>query len=237
MNPHFETTSWSMIFCAADPGRADSIQALEALCRRYWAPLVFYARRSGIREQDAEDVTQSFFEHLLAKNLPGRTEPALGRFRSFLMVSFRNFMHVTRRNATRMRRGGSDTPHLSLQDEAHDLGERLAGERDTAEEEFDRKWAHTVVKLAMDELQREQEALGKAARFELIRPLLLDPAQRGDVVEKLRQQMGICDAALRTMLSRMRARFRELVYAEVARCVDDPKSVEAEILYLLKLLR
>lgn len=163
-----------MIFSAADPGRADSLQALEALCRRYWAPLLIYARRSGLGEQDAEDVTQSFFEHLLANNLPGKAEPALGRFRSFLMVSFRNFMHVTHRNATRMRRGGTDTAHLSLQDETHDLGERLAGERDLAEEAYDRKWAHTVVKLALDELPREQETLGKAERYKLIRPLLLE---------------------------------------------------------------
>ena len=51
------------------------------------------------------------------------------------------------------------------------------------------------------------------------------------------EQLRLSDGALRTALSRLRSRFRELVRAEVARLLDDPAEVDDELAHLLRVLR
>ena len=49
-------------------GRRDTNRAhaaLENLCQTYWPPLYAYVRRRGNSPEDAQDLTQAFFAHLL----------------------------------------------------------------------------------------------------------------------------------------------------------------------------
>lgn len=235
MIAEFETTQWSLILEAGDQGGAGHLEALEQLCRRYRPPLLAFARGFGLKDQDAQDVTQAFFQHLLEKNLPSRANPELGRFRSYLLTSLKNFIHVSYRNATRERRGGDPAQHVSLHDGNHELHDHLIA--DPAQDvSFDREWAHTLIRIAIDELAKEQEQQGKSERFALMRPLLLDPSGREAVFAELQARFGMAEGAARTALSRLRTRFRELVRTEVQRVVNDPAEVDAEIAYLLRVL-
>ena len=236
MSLPFETTNWSLIIEAADEGREDSLQALDQLCRRYRPPLLAYSRRFGLSEPDAEDATQSFFHHFIRSNLPSRANRDLGRFRSFLMVSLRNFLNAQHRHATRERRGGGTAEHVSLDDDQHGLADQLAAE-DSPELAYDREWARTLVRIAMDALAAEQAAQGKGERFELMRPMLLDPERRDEIHAELCAKHDLSDGAARVVLSRLRARFRELLRAEVARIVTTPEEMDDEIAYLASHLR
>ncbi len=79
----FATTHWSLVLAAGDLASPKASAALETLCRSYWYPLYAYLRRSGHQPQDAEDVVQGFFVHLLRLRLlhsffyglPARTSP------------------------------------------------------------------------------------------------------------------------------------------------------------------
>ena len=51
-------------------------EALEDFCRIYWYPLYAYARRTGHSVEDAEDLTQGFFNHLLQSRLLWSANPA-----------------------------------------------------------------------------------------------------------------------------------------------------------------
>ncbi len=69
-NPHgyFATTHWSVLL---EAGREDSERraaALEELCQTYWQPVYALIRHSGHDVHDAEDLTQSFFAQLLARD-------------------------------------------------------------------------------------------------------------------------------------------------------------------------
>ena len=105
----FATTHWSVVLAA---GRADSpaaAQALEQLCRTYWYPLYVFVRRQGHEAHDAEDLTQEFFARFLAKEYFGRADPALGRFRNFLLACLKHFLSEQWRQAGRLKRGGGQT--------------------------------------------------------------------------------------------------------------------------------
>ena len=236
MNPLFETTNWTLVLEAASSSDANGGHALEHLCKRYRPPLLQYARAFGLGEEDAQDVTQSFFQHLLEKNLPARAQPDLGRFRYFLLSSMRNFMRVTHRNATAEKRGGDDAEHVSLDGERTQLHEGMAV-KDEAGESFDRSWAHALIGNALAELEKEQIGQGHEERFKLMRPLLLETESREQVMKEMQERLGMNEGACRTALSRLRARFREMVRFEVSRVVADPAEVDDEISYLIQLLR
>jgi RNA polymerase sigma-70 factor (ECF subfamily) len=88
----FATTHWSVVVVAGNSASPGSREALEQPCRAYWYPLYAYARRTGRSPEDAQDLTQGFFEHLLESRLVASADAAKGRFRSFLLQCFRNFM-------------------------------------------------------------------------------------------------------------------------------------------------
>jgi len=49
-------------------------------------------------------------------------------------------------------------------------------------------------------------------------------------------KLGLGESAVKSAVSRMRQRFRELVRAEVANTVETPASVDAEIRHLISVL-
>ena len=88
----FRTTRWSVILVAAESQMPGSQEALTELCRDYWYPLYAFARRRGHAPYDAQDLTQGFFLALLKRRALKRADPARGKFRSFLLGSFKNFL-------------------------------------------------------------------------------------------------------------------------------------------------
>ena len=70
-----------------------------------------------------------------------------------------------------------------------------------------------------------------------MRPLLLETESREQVMKEMQERLAMNEGACRTALSRLRARFREMVRFEVARVVADPAEVDDEISYLIQLLR
>src|SRR4030095_11139016 len=80
--------------------------ALAELCEAYWYPLYSFARRRGCDHEDASDLTQAFFVHLIEKHALDGLTPTRGRFRAFLLASFKNFQSDARQRAQAQKRGG-----------------------------------------------------------------------------------------------------------------------------------
>ena len=111
----FEPTHWSVVLTAArgdeDPREAQA--AVATLCQVYWSPLYTFLRSRGYEPHDAQDLTQSFFAHLLEHRIYERTDPNKGKFRSFLLAAMKNFIaHARERDLAQKRGGGS--VHLPL---------------------------------------------------------------------------------------------------------------------------
>src|SRR5215469_4040773 len=83
-----------------------SQSALAQLCRNYWYPLYIFARRRGYSPDDAQDLTQSFFLHLLQQQALAGVDRLKGKFRSFLLASFQNHLSDQIDRSRRLKRGG-----------------------------------------------------------------------------------------------------------------------------------
>ena len=83
----FHTTQWSVVLLSAQSQVLGSQAALSELYRIYRYPLYAYVRRRGYAPEEAQDLTQGFFLHLLEHKTLGRADPLRGKFRSFLLGS------------------------------------------------------------------------------------------------------------------------------------------------------
>jgi DNA-directed RNA polymerase specialized sigma24 family protein len=80
------------VSAASVEGDAEARAALEEFYRLYCYPVYAFIRRRGYDRQDAQDLTQDFFVHLLDKGTLGRADSERGRFRNFLLGSLEHFL-------------------------------------------------------------------------------------------------------------------------------------------------
>src|SRR5438552_18973982 len=106
MTCRFPSTNWPLVRStqAASPSRAAA--PVSELCRQYWYPVFAYLRQRGHRPDEAEDLTQGFFMHLLTKRVFERAEPERGRLRSLLLTCLTNFVANEKNVLRAKKRGG-----------------------------------------------------------------------------------------------------------------------------------
>lgn len=231
-NPAFQTTHWSVVLQAAS---GDSRGALERLCGVYWYPLYAFARRNGNGPDECEDLTQGFFELLLAKDYLKGVDRDKGKFRSFLLVSFKHFMANERKRTATKKRGG-DCQTISF--DALEAEERYHLEpTDTLSADilYDRCWARAVLDTVLVKLRQEFQEAGKLDRFERLSAFLFIEPEAGRYRE-LAQAWRITESAVRSSVQRTRRRYAALFQMEIANTVRDPRDIEGEIAYLASTL-
>ena len=75
----FRTTRWTAVLLSAQSQAPGYQAALGELYRIYWYPLYAYIRRRGHTPEEAQDLTQGFFLHLLEHKTLGRADPLKGK--------------------------------------------------------------------------------------------------------------------------------------------------------------
>jgi RNA polymerase sigma factor (sigma-70 family) len=141
----FHTTRWTIVMGAAQSQAPWGQSALAELCRLYWYPLYTFARRRGHSPEDAQDLTQSFFLHIVEHRAFKSVDRLKGKFRSFLLASFQNHLSDAADRVRRLKRGG-DKNFVHLDAEDAERRYRLEpADFLTAEKIFDARWAMTVL--------------------------------------------------------------------------------------------
>jgi RNA polymerase sigma-70 factor (ECF subfamily) len=210
------------------------MQALTALCEAYWYPLYAYVRRSGYNPHDAEDLTQGFFARLLEKNVLASADPVKGKLRTFLLACAGHFLADERDRSLAKKRGAG----LLISFDAAVAEERYSAEPAdnlSPDRLFQRRWALTILASSLELLAEEFTGQGKAEVFENLRPFLgfgADPAQR---YEEIAAKMGLPVGTLKNQVFRLRKRWREVIFEQVAMTLDNPtpEEIKGELTELL----
>jgi RNA polymerase sigma-70 factor (ECF subfamily) len=226
----FATTHWSIITQAAETGTAGGRAALEELCRIYWHPLYWFARRRGLPPADAEDLTQSFLADLLARGALAKADPARGRFRTFLLASFKNFHSYQRAHAEAAKRGGG-CEFVSLQEvESRFQDDPVTA--DSPEKIFDREWALSLIEQAVAVVRQEYATVGNGLLFQALKAVLWREDGAASYAA-IAHQLGSTEGAIRVAVHRLRRRLRETLRAEVAKTVMNLAEIDDETRHLL----
>lgn len=232
----FPTTKWSLVLKARGVDAPESAEALARLCEAYWYPLYAFLRRRGTDREEALDLTQGFFERLIEKRTLADLRPGSGRFRSFLLSSFKHHASNERERDRTLRRGG-DRRLVSLDGELaeHRYGRELQDDR-TPDRAYERAWARTVLERAHDRLRDELEASGKRELFAELGPALTDGRPARPLGE-IALALGVSEDAIKMTVLRLRRRFGRLLREEIADTVGDPRAIDEELRHLLSVLR
>ena len=85
----FPSTAWTAVSRARSGAEPEAREALAFLCEAYWRPLYSFARRLGYSTEEAHDLTQGYFALFIEKDYLGDVRLREGRFRAFLLTSFK----------------------------------------------------------------------------------------------------------------------------------------------------
>jgi RNA polymerase sigma factor (sigma-70 family) len=231
----FATTNWSMVV-AAQGESPQASKALERLCRTYWWPIYSFIRHQGIGQEEAKDLTQSFFALLFERRDLEAVRREKGRLRSFFFASLKNFLAKERRYAAAAKRGEGRAPIP--------LDELLARKRMdlepantlSADRIFERRWALAVLEQVLGRLENEYRVAGNGELFEHLKKLLTDEGQRSSRAQ-IGSQLGMTENAVNQAFYRLRERYRELLHEEIAHTVIAPDDTEDELRHLIAVLR
>jgi RNA polymerase sigma-70 factor (ECF subfamily) len=193
-------------------------------------------RRQTKDLHEAQDLTQGFFASLLSRNAVAHVDPALGRFRSFLLAAARNFVFNERDKQTTVTRGGE----VVLQSLNFEFGEQqLSAELShdqSAEEIFERRWALALLERVLDRLRQEYELAGRQFLFEALSGHL-SGTTAGASLSDTAMRLQMTSEAIRVALHRLRKRYRHLLRDEIAQTTDSTDEVDDEIRQLFISLR
>ena len=232
----FATTHWSVIEACADDENSDS--ALTRLCQDYWPPLYTFARRRGNSSADAQDLVQGFFASLLQSKAHAQTDRTKGKFRSFLLASFKNYMTDVWDKTRALKRGGDH--EFVLLDGEVEAAEALYRHVPLTmklddEQQYEQAWAAALVARALERTQDVFNNSAKARLFDALKPFLTGGVGLPGH-DEVASRLDISIDTFRSHLSRLRARYRELLREEVARTIGAAEDVDEELRHLRKII-
>ncbi len=219
----FPATSWSLLSCLRDPRDARMKEYLNRMITAYWRPVYKFVRVGWKRSnEDAKDLTQAFFVHLMEGDLLAKADPERGNFRKLLMASLRNFLSNEVRSDRAQKRGGGKTI-VSL-DAVGDDGWAL----DPADPQaaFETHWGREILERSLDRLARD------------LRPDVFSAFQKFHLeqvpVRRIAADLRATEAQVGHFLQDARSALRRLVTDEIKEYVQDDAQVAQELDALFK---
>lgn len=233
---HFPATQHSALLAARSADADERRRAYEALIAAYWKPAYKYLRvKWHASNEEAKDLTQSFFVAAMEKRHFDRFDPRRAAFRTFLRTCLDGFVANERKARGRLKRGGGQ-PLLSLDYQSADdeLRFAVAADRQGPEAFFHQEWVRSVFGLAVQELERWCSETGKEVHLAIFRAYDLDEStsELRPSYEQLAARFGLPVTQVTNFLALVRRRFRELVLERLRECTgsDDEFREEARAL-------
>ncbi len=212
-----------MLAQASLHGDTNGRVALEDMCRNYWAPVRAAIGRRWPWPGEEDDLTQDFFVHLMERGTLRRADRERGRFRSYLLGALKFYLSHQLEAAHAAKRGGGQ--------KAVELQEWMAPAAE-GDPDFDRAWAVEILVRAIGRVEGEVGA----DSFSLLRRFL-PGSEAAPSYEEAAQISGRPLGTLKSDVSRLRKRLREIIRLEVALTVSAPHEIDGEVAYLHQMLR
>ena len=128
-------------------------EALDRVAALYWKPVYRFIRLKFRKDnEDAKDLTQSFFATALERDFFARFDPGKASFRTYLRMAVERFAANQYAAANRKKRG-RDIVFEPIVEEAAAC--------ESPEQAFEREWQRQLFSLALDDLRAHCQASGK----------------------------------------------------------------------------
>lgn len=207
---NFPSSVWTVLLEV----RRDPEKVKEVVVVRYQKPVYDYMRRSGLRHEDAEDLTQEVFVRICGEQFLKKVDPRKGRFRALLLTVSRNALASFRR---RELSGGRDRRReVALED--FDAPTEIK-----PDVEFDRLWARNLLAQALEGMGDDPSA--SALRLQM----------SGQTYQEIARGLGKSETEVTNYIHRGKKRLRqeiERLIAEYANREETAGEVESLLQHL-----
>lgn len=234
----FLTTHWSLIEGTKDPDKERALIGL--LLKRYWKPVYCYLRRRGHDNEQAKDLTQSFFHAVvLGRGLIERADQSKGRFRTFLLHALNQYLiDEKRKESTR----GRIPPGKLVPLEGVDPAALVPGaSRLDPDQCFDYAWKADLIERALAELKCWYIDRGMDVHWRLFQERVLGPSLEGREAPSLGElctRHGVDgEAKASNMLGTVKRQFQAILTKEVRQTVLSGEAAEEELGELFRFLK
>ena len=214
----FPPTAWSVLRLLRDPSDPRVQEYLSRMIRAYWRPVYKYVRIAWKRSnEDAKDLTQAFFIHLLEGDLLAKADPERGNFRKLLMAALKNFLSNDVRAGQAVKRGGGRA--VVSMDASEEDG--WASDAEDPQAAFESQWARELLGRAIEKLAGR---IGPEAYTAFRRFHLEDAA-----VRVIAGELKVTEAQTSHFLQDARAALRRIVTDEIREYVQDDAEIAREL--------
>ena len=179
----------------------------------------------------SEDAVQEFLALAMERDYMEKADPDRGKFRTFLLTCFKNFLAKEVRRNTAKKRGGDQTI-LSLDfEDAEGRFKIEPVDSLTPETIYERQWLLTVLRIVGERLRESYVEVGKKRLYEELSKFLRPDSEEGSYSEAA-NRLNMKENAIKVAVHRMRRRYGDLVREEVSHTLSDPNQIEEEIRHL-----
>jgi RNA polymerase sigma-70 factor (ECF subfamily) len=150
----------------------------------------------------------------------------------------KNFLADASDRERTLKRGGAHdfVPLREEQIEAAELLFRTHSDAASEDRVFERTWAEALVASGLERLSADYKVEGKEKLFQELKIFLTGGAEPLPRYADLAERLGTIESTLRSHITRLRARYREALRAEVRRTVATESEVDGELRELLRVL-
>jgi RNA polymerase sigma-70 factor (ECF subfamily) len=184
---------------------------------------------------DAADLTQDFFAHLLDKDLLARFDPARARLRTFLRACVDRVAAGEERAARRLKRGGGAAAVQFDFEGVRAEIESAAGAAESPDVLFEREWARGLFAAALERLRDLCAREGKSQCFALLEAYDLGTEAERPSYADLARRFGIPATDVTNRLAWARRRLRAVLLELLRECTANESELREETRTLLGL--
>lgn len=201
-----------------------SSEALDRVVALYWKPVYRYIRRKfGTNNEDAKDLTQSFFMSALERDLFARFDPLKASFRTYLRMAVERFAATQHSAANRLKRGGGAE---------FEPIEEQAATTESPEQIFEREWQRQLFSLALDDLKAHCEGYGKQLHFQIFEAY--DLTEERPSYALLAARHGVAETVVTNYLAWARRTLRACVTSRLRGVTSGERELRKEMRLLWK---
>lgn len=216
---HFPSTQFTLLQ-AVTSGLPN--QALDRVIALYWKPVYRFIRHKfGKDNEDAKDLTQSFFATALERELFERFDPNKASFRTYLRMAVERFAANQHAAIKRQKRGG-EYSFEPIEEQEH------VSSSDSPERVFEREWQRQLFTLALDDLRTFCEGCDKRLHFQIFEDYDLAGGERPSYAE-LAARHGIPETTVTNHLAWVRRTLRELVTERMRGVTSSDRELREEM--------
>jgi RNA polymerase sigma-70 factor (ECF subfamily) len=218
------STLWTDVFEAHGGQGAESAAAQKRLLQRYCGAIYRYLR-AALRDPDAADELAQEFALRFVRGDFKKADPGKGRFRDYVKTAL---FHLV---ATYHRHKGRDP--RALPGDNYEPPDRSPPHDEVADKEFLDRWREALLARCWEALARLERETGQlyhtALHFRSSNP----EVSSAEMAEQLGAKLGcpLTAAGIRQTIHRARAKFADLLIAEVAASLgaDETEAIEQEL--------